>query len=218
MSALHKMLYQRIIFCHRCRRSMFVGLNTRYFCHLAKHTVINRILILAAVPGLISLYPASISIMSAKKVGLANYISEEQLKQEKAVRSLLARHSDLESEDVNKLTKIIVRHAVNKKLDPRLVAAIVVVESRGNATAISGAKSVGLMQVHIPTWGTVVDFTERNPFDPEVNIDIGTTILADYLKRCENIDSALAAYQGSQDPSQSEYVSKVMEIYHPTKR
>ena len=70
------------------------------------------------------------------------------------------------------------------------------------------------MQVHVPTWGAVVDFTEKNPFDPEVNIDIGTTILADYLGRYKNIEYALAAYEGSQDPTQSEYSGKVMDVYH----
>jgi soluble lytic murein transglycosylase-like protein len=78
-------------------------------------------------------------------------------------------------------SKIIVRNALDKKLDPKLVASIIVVESNGNPLAISGRKSVGIMQIHLPTWSNVVDFTEKNPFDPEVNIEIGTDILANYL-------------------------------------
>jgi len=213
LSTLHKLIYQRIIFCHKCRRSMFVGMNTRYFCHLLRHSGINKLLILLAVTGLIPLYPSSISIMSARKVGLANYITEEQYRQESIVRSTLKRFLNIKAEDINKLTKIIVRHSLEKKLDPKLVASIIVVESRGNPLAISGAKAVGIMQIHVPTWGEVVDFTENNPFDPEVNIDIGTTILAEYLKRTKDLESALIAYEGSHDPAECEYPGKVMDVY-----
>jgi hypothetical protein len=218
MSAMHKLLYQRIIFCHKCRRSMFVGPNARYLIHLARHTVVNRLIIFVSVLGLISFAPSTISIMSGRKVGLANFVSEEQLKQEKIVQATLQKHSGIKPEQINRLTKIIVRHAQTKKLDPKLIASIIVVESRGNPTAISEAKSVGLMQVHVPTWGGVIDFTERNPFDPEVNIDVGTTILADYLKRYKDLDVALAAYEGTHDPNTSEYLTKVMEVYRPGSR
>lgn len=213
MSAIHKLLYQRIVFCHKCRRSMFVGLNTRYLIHLARHTAVNKLLIFCAVLFLISVAPSTISIMSAKRVGLANYISDEQYRQERIVQATLRRYSDIKREEINKLAKIIVRHAQDKKLDPKLVASIIVVESHGKSTAISEAKSVGLMQIHVPTWGSIVDFTEKNPFDPEVNIDLGTTILADYLKRYKDLNTALAAYEGTHDPSTSEYLAKVMEIY-----
>lgn len=215
MSAMHKLLYQRIIFCNKCRRSMFVGPNARYLIHLARHTAFNKLLIFVAVLALISFAPSTISIMSARKGSLAYFASEEQLKQEKVVQNTLQKHSAIKSEQTNRLTKLIVRHAREKKLDPKLVAAIIVVESHGNPTAISEAKSVGLMQVHIPTWGGVIDFTERNPFDPEVNIDVGTTILADYLKRYKDLGTALTAYEGNRDPDTSEYLAKVMEIYRP---
>ena len=197
---------------------MFVGFNTRYLVHLARHTVVNKLLIFCAVLIVISAAPSTISIMSSKKVGLANYISDEQYKQEKIVQTTLRRHLDINREEINKLTKIIVRHAQSKMLDPKLVASIIVVESHGKATAISEAKSVGLMQIHVPTWGSIVDFTEKNPFDPEVNIDIGTTILADYLKRYKDLDTALAAYEGTHDPNESEYLSKVMDVYRPRSR
>ena len=109
MSAMHKLLYQRIIFCNKCRRSMFVGLNARYLIHLARHTAVNRLLIFVAVLGLISFAPSTISIMSGRKVGLANFVSEEQLKQERIVQATLHKHSGIKPEQINRLTKIIVR-------------------------------------------------------------------------------------------------------------
>jgi hypothetical protein len=214
MSALHKLLYRRIIFCPKCHRSMFVGLNGRYVAHLLRHTVINKILILLAVVGVIPLVPSSISIMSSRKVGLADYISEEEYKQERVVHFVLKKSLDLEAEEISRLTKTIVRHSLDKKLDPKLVASIIVVESRGNPLAISGSKAVGIMQIHVPTWKEEVDFTEKNPFDPEVNIDIGTTILAHYLKQYRgDLESALVAYEGARDPAQDDYLTKIMDIY-----
>lgn len=193
---------------------MFVGLNSSYIFHLIRHTAVNKFLILLAVLALISIYPSTISIMSARKVGLADYISEEQYQQERKVKNLLKRHADVPSEDLSKLTACIVRNAMSKKLDPRLVAAVMVVESRCNPTAISASKSVGLMQIHVPTWASQIDFTEKNPFDPEVNIDIGTTILANYIGHSKDLESALFAYVGAEDPTTSQYVSKVLEIYN----
>ncbi|MFN8007460.1 MAG: lytic transglycosylase domain-containing protein [Terriglobia bacterium] len=214
MSALHNLIYRRIVFCRKCHRSMFVGVNPSYVFHLIRHTAINKVLILLAVLALISVYPSTISIMSARKVGLADFISEEQYQQERKVRNLLKRHADIPEEDLQGLTSSIVRIATSKKLDPRLVASVIVVESRGNPTAISASKAVGLMQIHVPTWATTIDFTEKNPFDPEVNIEIGSTILANYISHSKDLESALFAYVGAEDPSNSQYVSKVLEIYN----
>lgn len=213
MSALNKLLYKRIVFCPKCHRSMFIGLNNRYLQHVFRHTIVNKLLILLAVPGLISLYPSSISIMSAKKVGLANYISEEEYRQEKIVRTVLRRALSEDEEMVNNLAKIVVRHARENRIDPKLVAAIIVVESHGNSLAISNAKSIGLMQIHLPTWAGEINFAEKNPFDPETNIEIGTSILATYLKRHGDLRTALSAYEGSNSPSSSEYPSRILDIY-----
>lgn len=214
MSAVKKLLYKRIIFCPKCHHSMFVGLNTRYFCHLLRHTMVNKILIILAVPGLISLYPSSISIMSNKKVGLASYVSDEEYRQERVVRAVLKRALGTDEEHLNSLSKIVVRQARAKNLDPKLVAAVIVVESNGNPLAISGAKAIGLMQIHLPTWSQMVDFTEKNPFDPETNIDIGTTILADYIRNNRDLKGALTAYEGVGSVDAAAYYERIMEIYH----
>jgi soluble lytic murein transglycosylase-like protein len=192
---------------------MFIGLNSRYLQHVFRHTIINKLLILLAVPGLISLYPSSISIMSAKKVGLASYISEEEYRQERIVRGVLKRVIPDNEEVVNNLAKIVVRHSRENRIDPKLVASVIVVESRGNPLAISNAKSVGLMQIHLPTWSTEINFAEKNPFNPETNIEIGVNILASYLRRHGDLKAALSAYEGSNSTSLSEYPNKILEIY-----
>jgi hypothetical protein len=42
-------------------------------------------------------------------------------------------------------------------IDPKLVASIVIVESGADPFAVSTAESVGIMQIHLPTWGRVAD-------------------------------------------------------------
>jgi soluble lytic murein transglycosylase-like protein len=80
---------------------------------------------------------------------------------------------------------LIVRYAEMRQLDPRVVGAIMLLESLGDPAAISCCGAVGLMQV-IPSdteneklrkW-----FSDRPTtaelLDPERNIDEGTRILA----------------------------------------
>ncbi len=193
---------------------MFVGINKRFLTHLIRHTAVNKFLILLAVPGLISLYPATVSVMSARKVEMASFISEEEYKQEKVVRGVLKKVVEDDELTLLNLSKIIVHHARDKKIDPKLVAAVIVVESRGNPLAISNAKSVGLMQIHLPTWASEIDFSQKNPFNPDTNIELGTSILAGYLKKSGNLHAALSAYEGSNNSGISDYSNKVMEIYN----
>jgi soluble lytic murein transglycosylase-like protein len=114
----------------------------------------------------------------------------------------------------------VVRHSRINQIDPKLVAAVIVVESHGNSLAISNAKSIGLMQIHLPTWASEINFAEKNPFDPETNIEIGTSILATYLKRHGDLKAALSAYEGSNSPSSSEYPNRILDVYfsHPSSR
>ena len=213
MTTFKNLLQQKTIFCPKCSRSMFVGLNCRYISHTLKHTAINSIFVLLAVVFLISFYPSSISVMSAKKNAPKKYVTDEYRQQEKVVSQILLRFSSMERDQIRKITQIILKNSQNKNLDPKLIASIIVVESSGNSLAISAKKAVGIMQIHVPTWGRVVNFAERNPFDPEVNIDMGTTILADYLKRYQLLETALSAYEGSLGLPSS-YPAKVLAIYY----
>src|SRR5204862_1500354 len=77
----------------------------------------------------------------------------------------------------------IVTSARKYNVDPRLVASIMIVESRANPFAISGADSIGIMQIHLPTWGNTADKEGINLFKIEDNVDFGVRILKDYIRR-----------------------------------
>lgn len=84
-------------------------------------------------------------------------------------------------------------------VDPALVAAVILQESRFNPKAVSPAGAQGLMQFMPGTARTMAKETGRWPkydiFDPETSIDFGAAHLRDLLiKYNGNVDQALAGY------------------------
>jgi soluble lytic murein transglycosylase-like protein len=80
---------------------------------------------------------------------------------------------------------------------PQLVLAVIDVESAFDPFAVSSAGAVGLMQV-MPFWPNELGLSTRDLIDVELNIRMGTSILAYYLDR-ERGDyvRALGRYNGS---------------------
>ena len=80
---------------------------------------------------------------------------------------------------------------------PQLVLAVIDVESAFDPFAVSSAGAIGLMQV-MPFWPTELGLKKKDLIDVELNIRMGTSILAYYLER-ERGDyrRALSRYNGS---------------------
>ncbi|MFZ5979328.1 MAG: transglycosylase SLT domain-containing protein [Candidatus Zixiibacteriota bacterium] len=87
--------------------------------------------------------------------------------------------------------RIIDEAARENSLDSALIASIIEVESGGRADAVSPAGAKGLMQLADSTAG---DYGVSNVFDPEENIKAGSRFLKNLLKRYDDLDTALAAY------------------------
>jgi transglycosylase-like protein with SLT domain/uncharacterized protein DUF4124 len=113
------------------------------------------------------------------------------------------------------------RHGV----DPRLVDAVVRVESGGNPRAVSPKGALGLMQL-MPA--SAARLGVRNAFDPEQNIDGGVRYLRDLLQRFGgDVRLALAAYHAGPEavrahrgippyPDTRQYVQLVARRYQTT--
>ncbi|MGH8250342.1 MAG: lytic transglycosylase domain-containing protein [Steroidobacteraceae bacterium] len=88
------------------------------------------------------------------------------------------------------------KHAMLRER-PQLVLAVIDVESAFDPFAVSSAGAVGLMQV-MPFWPNELGLATRDLIDVELNIRMGTSILAYYLDR-ERGDyvRALGRYNGS---------------------
>ena len=89
------------------------------------------------------------------------------------------------------LAEAIERLARERDLEPRLVQAVVQVESGYNRRARSNKGAIGLMQL-MP--GTASDLAVSDPWDPEQNLRGGTSYLRQMIDRFGDIELALAAY------------------------
>jgi soluble lytic murein transglycosylase len=90
-----------------------------------------------------------------------------------------------------RVADLIERWAFERDLDPRLVRAVVQVESGYNARALSNKGAMGLMQL-MP--GTARELDVSDPWSPEQNVRGGTAYLRRMLDRFGNLELALAAY------------------------
>ncbi len=86
---------------------------------------------------------------------------------------------------------LIDHHARLQNLNPRLVQAVIQVESGYNVRARSRKGAMGLMQL-MP--GTAKQLGVGDPYDPDQNIRGGTQYLSEQLQRFNNLSFALAAY------------------------
>jgi soluble lytic murein transglycosylase-like protein len=108
------------------------------------------------------------------------------------------------------------------EIDPHLVNAVINQESGFQPNAVSKAGAVGLMQL-MPD--TAKSLGVKDPFNPQQNIEGGTTLLRGLLDRYHGqLDLALAAYNagpGAVDkyggvppyPETQAYVRNIMESY-----
>lgn len=95
--------------------------------------------------------------------------------------------------------------ALDFGLSPRLLAALVVVESSCNPRAQDGVGSFGLTQVNGRTWHV----SRRALVNPRINIRIGAMILASYVRRFGLVEG-LHHYNGYSEVHDHTYVKKVL--------
>jgi soluble lytic murein transglycosylase-like protein len=105
-------------------------------------------------------------------------------------------------------------HRVGRQLqlDPLLIIAVISVESRFNPIAESGAGAKGLMQI-IPKYhgDKLEEFGgEQAVFNPEANIEVGSQILREYIRRTGNVNIALQMYAGALSDYEDQYTRKVL--------
>lgn len=128
----------------------------------------------------------------------------------------------------SEFAEIVHAQARAQNLDPRLLAALVGVESNHVARAVSARGALGLMQL-MPS--TARDYGVTDPFDPEQNVRAGARHLRGLLNQFQQDTTlALAAYNagagavwrhGRHVPPYAEtlsYVPKVLSRYAALQR
>ena len=118
---------------------------------------------------------------------------------------------------------LIQRVATTHSMDPKLLEAVVRVESNFDPWAVSRRGAMGLMQL-MPT--TARRYGVEDVFDPAQNLAGGSLYLKDLLARFGEVRLALAAYNAGEDaversggvPPYREtrlYVTRILKILQP---
>jgi len=117
---------------------------------------------------------------------------------------------------------MIEQHANSSRLDPKLVRAVIQVESGYNARALSNKGAMGLMQL-MP--GTARDLAVDDPYDPSQNVRGGASYLRQMLDLFQDsMELAVAAYNAGPGAVQRHggvppyretvsYVQRVLGLY-----
>lgn len=124
---------------------------------------------------------------------------------------------------MSKIPDMIEYYAHQEQIDPKLIRAVIEVESSFNVNANSPRGAIGLMQI-MP--GTARDLGLINRSDIQSNIGAGTHYLAQLLHHYNGVITlALAAYNSGSGPvdkclcippieETQDYVERVMNIFH----
>jgi soluble lytic murein transglycosylase-like protein len=115
-------------------------------------------------------------------------------------RALEHRRTGLAEDELDALAHSIVAEARRHELDTALVLAVMHVESRFNAFAVSPVGALGLMQI-MPATGEELAARygvhwsgQQTLFDPLVNVKLGVAYLKELSVRYDSVPTALAAY------------------------
>ena len=95
-------------------------------------------------------------------------------------------------------------------ISPKLVKAIIKVESGGNANAVGdNGNSLGLMQIQ-PRYHAQRLKEGESLLDPRVNVRIGCEILSEIMAKYGTLDEALTVYNAGHDTGSREYANEYM--------
>jgi hypothetical protein len=219
-----------IAYCSRCR-GMRVGWNGKYILHhlICQEMLFRSVKLLvfsAVLSSLIFAFPVATGFVLSDFDPIVP--SDTPIVQATlvplmdpgigAIDQLLAKYS-VSSPMRGRIARAIVQSSRQHNIDPKLVASIMIVESGANPFAISGSDAVGIMQIHLPTWGKMADKEDINLFRIEDNVGFGVRILKDYVRRYGMWDG-VKRYKGWNDNPDShqkadDYAAKVRRIFEP---
>jgi soluble lytic murein transglycosylase-like protein len=119
-----------------------------------------------------------------------------------------------------KYRELVLDTAERHQLDPRLIAAIITVETFWDEHAVGAHKELGLMQI-LPATGIFLaaraGLSEYDLADPETSLHLGSLYISALIEQYGSVERALAAYNGGPRAADSwetnGYVRKVMAYF-----
>jgi len=142
------------------------------------------------------------------KRSTSKYVSGPQVE---ALRNYISRKYRVAYDATGGLVNAVYKVAREKDLDPLLLLAVIAIESRYNPFAESSMGAQGLMQVMTRVHKDKFEKLGEgaHALDPISNIQVGSTILKDCIKRRGSLEGGLACYVGATGPSDGGYGAKV---------
>jgi len=128
-----------------------------------------------------------------------------------ALVAALARKYRVSEDATRDLVDAAYREGERNGVDPLLIIAVIGVESRFNPIARSDGGAMGLMQV-IPHYHEDKFDAARGEsvLDPRTNIQVGTAVLREYIRRGGTETAGLQLYNGAVDDDSNAYAHKVL--------
>lgn len=133
-------------------------------------------------------------------------------REQRAVAEFIARRYRVAEAASGMFVSTAYRVGRELSVDPLLILAVMAIESRYNPVAESSMGAKGLMQI-IPRYHPeklLEHGGEHALLDPEVNIQVGTEILREYMRRFGATEAALQKYAGAFDEPTAQYSGKVL--------
>ena len=160
---------------------------------------------LAAVPSALAGAQKQEPLSAAIRATLAKAVTDRELVRRDDPESLIwvrAMHDRVhervrDERTARELLALVRYEALRAGLDPRLVLAVIDVESGFRKYAVSPAGARGYMQV-MPFWVREIGMPGQNLFHERTNLRYGCVILRHYLRIEDgNLYNALGRYNGS---------------------
>jgi hypothetical protein len=178
------------------------------------------------LPGLllVAAVTAHGQIVAVREHGVVVYIQDDRAPGARQAQAA-TRHEISRRHPPAALGSLVDAVARQHRLDPRLVQALIAIESGWKTMAISRRGASGLMQLMPPT---AAHYGARHPLDPEENLLAGTRYLQELIVRYRgDLERALAAYYAGPaavdrlrepvaDTAFSHYVRTVLDRYFAT--
>jgi soluble lytic murein transglycosylase-like protein len=124
--------------------------------------------------------------------------------------NIVARRYRISREATRTLVGAAYRAGSRSGIDPLLIVAVIAVESRFNPIAQSDGGAMGLMQIIPHYHADKLDAGAGSVLDPETNIQLGASVLKDYIKRGGTEIAGLQLYNGSLDDAANSYATRVL--------
>ncbi|HHL4077474.1 MULTISPECIES: lytic transglycosylase domain-containing protein [Burkholderia] len=128
------------------------------------------------------------------------------------VATYLSRRYRVAQEPLGQLVKAAFQTGRDVGLDPLLLLSVMAIESGFNPYAESGVGAKGLMQVMSKVHSDKFEYFggTDTALQPLANLQVGALVLKDCIARGGSLASGLRLYNGSTNPDDNGYGSKVM--------